>query len=132
MQTFGIDTFTEEFETADKAIQAGKNEWARLNDTDRKNCVEFYILESVNPDEDAEDHLDGNPIWDAREWEEDKKMTITNIEAEHLVIEDEETSKEFTEWLKVNRDKEACEWDYGDLADFFEEKGYETVYESER
>jgi hypothetical protein len=73
MQTFGIDTFTEEFETADKAIQAGKNEWARLSDTDRKNCAEFYVLESVNPDEDAEDYLDGNPSWDAREWEEETK-----------------------------------------------------------
>lgn len=26
-----------------------------------KNTV--YVLESINPDEEAEDHFDGNPIW---------------------------------------------------------------------
>jgi DNA primase catalytic subunit len=127
MQTFGIDTFTEEFETADKAIQAGKNEWARLSDTDRKNCAEFYVLESVNPDEDAEDHLDGNPIWDAKEWERDTNMTINYNEAEQMIIENQEMANEFATWLKDNRDKEAHEWDSDDLGEFFRMKGYETI-----
>ena len=28
-----------------------------------KYTERFYVLESVNPDEDADDHFDGNPIF---------------------------------------------------------------------
>ena len=67
MRTWGIDTQIDEFETAEEAIKTGKREWSHTCESDRKKCKEFYVLESVNPDENAEDHLDGNPIWDAKE-----------------------------------------------------------------
>lgn len=71
IRTVRMDTYVDEFTTAKEAIKAGKNEWSHLSDYDRKKHKEFYVLESVNPDEDAEDHFDGNPIWDAREWEQE-------------------------------------------------------------
>lgn len=56
------DEFTKEFETADEAIAWAEYEWSRMTTHDKKDCAAYYVLESVNPDEDADDHLDGNPI----------------------------------------------------------------------
>jgi hypothetical protein len=53
-------------------------------------------------------------------------MAINYADAERMIIEDEEMSEKFTEFLK-ERDKEAHEWDYSDLGEFFEGQGYETV-----
>ena len=59
------DMFTEEFESKDQAIMAGESSWNSMSDYDQKHCEAFYVLESVNPDEDAPDHFDGNPV---KEW----------------------------------------------------------------
>ena len=56
------DIFTEEFATAEETISHGDNEWDGLTQHDRDRTTAAYILESVNPDEDAPDHLDGNII----------------------------------------------------------------------
>ena len=53
-------------------------------------------------------------------------MVINYTDAERMIIEDEEMSNKFTEFLK-ERDKESYEWDYSDLGEFFESLGYETV-----
>lgn len=58
----GTDIFTEEFADKDKAVNQAKVEWDRLSDYDKGKRTAFYVLESVNPNEDAEDHLDGDPI----------------------------------------------------------------------
>lgn len=53
--------FTEEFENKEEAIRMADITWERyITDTEKRHIVEFYVLESVNPDEDAEDHWDGN------------------------------------------------------------------------
>lgn len=62
MEEKAHDTFTKEFETAEEAIKEAKSDWEWLTDYDRKHYTAFYVLESVNPDEDAQDHFDGNII----------------------------------------------------------------------
>ena len=55
--------FTEEFENKEEAIRMADITWERyITDTEKRHIVEFYVLESVNPDEDAEDHWDGNYV----------------------------------------------------------------------
>jgi len=53
-------------------------------------------------------------------------MNINYADAERMVIEDQETSETFAQWLKGNRDKEPHEWDSDDLGEFFRSLGYET------
>ena len=52
----------EEFETAEEALEDAKATWNGMWDIDRKKFT-VYAMESVNQDEDAEDHYDGNPFW---------------------------------------------------------------------
>jgi hypothetical protein len=54
--------FAEEVEHKDNAINSAKYDWNRRTEHDKKRTDRFYVLESVNPDEDADDHFDGNPI----------------------------------------------------------------------
>lgn len=56
------DMFTEEFETVEEAVETASYEWEQLSTHDKNRRSEFYVLESVNPDEDAEDHLDGDIV----------------------------------------------------------------------
>ena len=56
------DFYTEEFEDRDEAIKTAKSDWDRRTAYDKKRTEAYYVLESVNPDEDADDHFDGNPI----------------------------------------------------------------------
>lgn len=59
------DVYTEEFESAEEAIVAASYHWDHLTKDEKKHRGDFYVLESVNPDEGAEDHFDGNEI---RRW----------------------------------------------------------------
>lgn len=54
--------FTEEFDNLWAAIKSADDEWYRRTEHDKRNTSAFYVLESANPDEDADDHFDGNPI----------------------------------------------------------------------
>lgn len=56
------DMFTNEYETKEKAVKVAGQEWGRLTESDKKRRVAFYVLESVNPDEDAENHFDGDVV----------------------------------------------------------------------
>lgn len=56
------DMFTNEYETKEEAVKAADWEWGRLAESDKKRRVAFYVLESVNPDEDTIDHFDGDVI----------------------------------------------------------------------
>jgi hypothetical protein len=55
--------FTEEFEHKDNAINSAKYDWNRRTEHDKKHTERFYVLESVSPDEDADDHFDGNLVF---------------------------------------------------------------------
>ena len=56
------DMFTEEFETAEKAVESASYEGEHLSESDKNRRSDFYVLESANPDAEAEDHFDGNIV----------------------------------------------------------------------
>ena len=60
------DTFTKEFEKKEDAIKEAKDQWYYLTASEKKKRI-VYALESVNPDEDAPDHFDGNYVWHCEE-----------------------------------------------------------------
>lgn len=64
------DWFTEEFDNKEDAIKAAENHFYYLTREEKRKCEGFYVLESANPDEDAEDHYDGDVVRDLLdEWE---------------------------------------------------------------
>ena len=56
------DIFTEERETLQEAIKEADREWHYLTGREKEQRT-IYVLESVNPDEDAPDHFDGNIVY---------------------------------------------------------------------
>ena len=59
------ELFADEFNSAEEAIETAEAEWNNLSDHDKKHRTEFFVLESVNQNKDAEDHFDGNEV---RRW----------------------------------------------------------------
>lgn len=59
------DAYVDEFETKEEAIAFADEEWRSMCEQDKNSTSNFYVLESINPDEDADNHFDGNPI---KEW----------------------------------------------------------------
>ena len=56
------DCFTWEYESREEAISQAEMIWHHLTSGEqKKNTV--WVLDSINPDEDAENHFDGFPIW---------------------------------------------------------------------
>ena len=64
-QILNGDMFNKEFETKEEAIKKASSEWESLSDSDKKRRESFYVIESINPDEEAEDHFDGDIVWEA-------------------------------------------------------------------
>lgn len=62
MDVTKTDIFTTECETAEKAISEADKQFSYLTEADKKKRTEFYILESIDPDEDSEAHFDGDII----------------------------------------------------------------------
>lgn len=58
-----VDVFEKEFDTAEAALREGCFDWDRMTKNERKACKSFYVLESVNPDEEAENHFDGDIVF---------------------------------------------------------------------
>ena len=56
------DYFTEEFEDKEEAIREADGQWEHLTRCEQKRRTAFYVLESINPDEDAPDHYDGDIV----------------------------------------------------------------------
>ena len=59
------DVYTSEFDNQADAISAGNDQFDRLTKSDLKRRKAFYVLESVNADENAENHFDGDIV---KEW----------------------------------------------------------------
>ena len=53
------DVFTSEYDSREKAVTEARYQWGILSEYDKKKRSEFYVLESVNPNPDAENHFDG-------------------------------------------------------------------------
>lgn len=56
------DFFTDEFNGKEEALQEAKEQWEQLTEHDQQHRKAFYVLESINPDEDAPDHYDGQIV----------------------------------------------------------------------
>lgn len=56
------DWFTTEFDNKEDAIKEADYQFSKLTKNDLKRREDFYVLESVNPDEDADNHFDGDVI----------------------------------------------------------------------
>ena len=63
------DMFTVEFENLNEAIEEAKNQWQHLTTAEKANR-NIYVVESVNPDEEAEDYFDGNTVFNVNTEEE--------------------------------------------------------------
>ena len=61
------DLFNLEFESLDEALTVADRQWCCLTSTE-KNRRTVFVLRSVNPDEDAEDHFDGDVMWADDNW----------------------------------------------------------------
>ena len=56
-------TFAEEYGSKEEAIRIADLYWNRYRtDGEKKKTLAFYVIESENPDEDADNHFDGNPV----------------------------------------------------------------------
>lgn len=55
------DLFTSEYNTQEEAIKAAEYALAHLTDREKEK-TSLYVLESANPDEEAENHFDGNIV----------------------------------------------------------------------
>ena len=64
-QIMNGDLFAEEFNTAEEAITAAEYDWNHLTDKEKMHRESYFVLESINPDVDAENHLDGDIV---RRW----------------------------------------------------------------
>ena len=60
------DFFNDEYATAEEAIKVAKWKWSYLTAKEKKERT-IWVLESANPDEEAENYFDGNPIFTAEE-----------------------------------------------------------------
>ena len=56
------EIFVEEFETETEAIKKADAEFDSLTPGDKKRRVAFYVLESVDPDPESDDHFDGDIV----------------------------------------------------------------------
>jgi hypothetical protein len=56
------DLFNTECATLDEAIKEADKQFAYLTNAEKKQRTAFFVLESVDPDEDSERHFDGDVI----------------------------------------------------------------------
>lgn len=57
------DLYTTETDYLQDAIQKAEKQFNALSMYDKKRRSDFFILESVNPDETAPNHLDGKEVY---------------------------------------------------------------------
>jgi hypothetical protein len=56
------DMFTKEYEDKAEALKQAEIDFSYLTKADIKERSDFYVLESANPDEEAENHYDGEVV----------------------------------------------------------------------
>ena len=61
-QIMNGDLFTEEFDTVEEALVSAEYGWEHLTDKEKQKRESYIVLESANPDEDSENHLDGDIV----------------------------------------------------------------------
>lgn len=64
--------FAEEYDNKEEAIQAADKEWQYyLTADEKKRMAAYFVLESENPSEDADNHFDGNPVKVYKDYDHD-------------------------------------------------------------
>jgi hypothetical protein len=108
------DWFVDEFGTAQEAIDRAAEIFNHLTEREKEAAEGLYVLESVNPDEEADNHLDGDVVRDfLEEWKVKKALNRFDVE-----IEDRNKSLLFRFWAKeLNR------WIVVNNVPFFNEDG---------
>lgn len=56
------DMFNKEFNSKEEALRQAEVDFSYLTEADKKERSDFYVLESINPDEEAENHFDGTEV----------------------------------------------------------------------
>ena len=56
------DMFNKEFDNKAEALKQAEIDFSYLTKADIKEREAFYVLESANPDEEAENHYDGEVV----------------------------------------------------------------------
>lgn len=56
------DMFNKEFDNKAEALKQAEIDFSYLTKADIKEREAFYVLESINPDEEAENHYDGEVV----------------------------------------------------------------------
>ena len=59
---YGATEEIKEFEILEDAMEYAEHSWNCMSDSDKKHTTAYYVLESVNPDVESDDHYDGNII----------------------------------------------------------------------
>lgn len=106
----GNDLFTKEFDNKEAAIAEAKRQFAYLEDGEQMTR-NFYVLESVNPDEEAEDHYDGNEVW------RPSRYVVRDREAGNI-FDACDTYEEAESVLKAYEDEDKRDGNY--IEDFYE------------
>lgn len=59
-----IDMFTKEFDDLNEAIKECEYQWNHMTNSEKQNdCNSMFVIKSINPDEDAENHYDGDFVY---------------------------------------------------------------------
>ena len=56
------DMFNKEFNSKEEALKQAEIDFSYLTKADLKEREAFYVLESINPDEEADNHYDGDIV----------------------------------------------------------------------
>ena len=59
---YGATEEVKEFEILEDAMEYAEYSWNCMSDSDKNHTTAYYVLESVNPDVESDDHYDGNII----------------------------------------------------------------------
>ena len=59
---YGATEEIKEFEILEDAMEYAEHSWNRMSDSDKKHTTAYYVLKSVNPDEESDNHYDGDII----------------------------------------------------------------------
>lgn len=56
------DQFEKYFQTKEEGIEGGERAFSYLTKCDKKHIQDFYLMKTVNPDPESENHFDGDII----------------------------------------------------------------------
>ena len=59
---YGATEEIKEFEILEDAMEYAEHSWNCMSDSDKKHTTAYYVLESVIPDEESDNHYDGDII----------------------------------------------------------------------